>query len=100
MVIKQVTLTNRSHRPVTFPAFSPAWELPIGPGAIMHVLAGEWAREFTAYRIFLPVGELSIGSRQGITSHHYAPALCLASPAEPDGPAYGIASPGAAPGGS
>jgi alpha-galactosidase len=92
VVIKQVTLTNTGHGVLSLSrAFAPAWELPIGPGAIMQVFAGDWGREFTAHRIFLPVGELSIGSRQGITSHHYVPTLCLASPAEPDGPAYGIA---------
>jgi alpha-galactosidase len=92
VVLKQVTVTNTGHTALSLSrAFSPAWELPIGPGAIVHVLAGDWAREFTAHRIVLPVGELSIGSRQGITSHHYVPALCLISQADPDGPAYGIA---------
>ena len=92
VVIKQVTLTNTGHTALSLSrAFSPAWELPIGPGAIVHVLAGDWGREFTAHRILLPVGELSIGSRQGVTSHHYVPMVCLASSAEPDGPAYGIA---------
>jgi alpha-galactosidase len=92
VVSKQLTLANTGHRVLTFSrAFSPAWELPIGRGAIVHLLAGDWGREFTRHRILLPVGELSIGSRQGITSHHYAPTLSLASPTDPDGPAYGIA---------
>jgi alpha-galactosidase len=92
VVIKQVTLTNTGQTVLSISrAFGPAWELPIGPGAILHVLAGDWSREFTPHRIVQPVGELSIGSRQGITSHHYVPALCLTSHADPDGPAYGIA---------
>ena len=93
VVIKRVTLINSGSRTFTLPrAFGPAWELPIGPGAMVHVLAGDWAREFTPYRIALPVGELSIGSRQGITSHIYAPVVgCLACASDPDGPAYGIA---------
>ena len=43
---------------------------------MVDVLGGDWAREFTPYRIGLPVGELSLGSRQGITSHLYAPVVC------------------------
>ena len=55
------------------------------------VLAGDWGREFTPYRIGLPVGELSLGSRQGITSHLYAPVVTAMAATDPDGPAYGIA---------
>jgi alpha-galactosidase len=92
VVCKQATLTNTGRRAITLPrAFGPAWELPIGPGAAVDVLAGGWGREFTPYRIDVPVGELSIGSRQGITSHVYAPVLRLAAAAAPDGPTYGIA---------
>ena len=45
VVIKQVTLTNTGRtRPVPFSGLQPGWELPIGPGAIVHVLAGDWGR--------------------------------------------------------
>jgi alpha-galactosidase len=92
VVTKRVTLFNSGSRAITLPrAFGPAWELPIGPGAVVDALGGDWGREFTAYRISLPVGELSLGSRQGITSHVYAPVVRVAAAGDPDGPAYGIA---------
>ena len=50
-----------------------------------------WSREFTPGRVDLPAGELSIGSRQGITSHDYSPTVRVSALAEPDGPAYGVA---------
>jgi alpha-galactosidase len=92
VVSKRATLFNNGSRAITLPrAFGPAWELPIGPGAVVDVLAGDWGREFTPYRIGLPVGELSLGSRQGITSHLYTPVVTATPAGDPDGPAYGIA---------
>jgi alpha-galactosidase len=92
VVSKRVRLFNSGSRAITLSrAFGPAWELPIGPGAVVDVLGGDWGREFTPYRIGLPVGELSLGSRQGITSHLYAPMVRVAAAGDPDGPAYGIA---------
>ena len=92
VVSKRVSLFSSGSRTLTLPrAFGPAWELPIGPGAVVDVLGGDWGREFTPYRICLPVGELSLGSRQGITSHVYAPVVRAAAAGDPDGPTYGIA---------
>jgi alpha-galactosidase len=92
VVSKRVTLFNDGSRAITLSrAFGPSWELPIGPGAVVDVLGGDWGREFTPYRIGLPVGELSLGSRQGITSHVYSPVVRAAAADDPDGPAYGIA---------
>ena len=92
VVSKQVKLFNSGSRAITLSrAFGPAWELPIGPGAVVDVLGGDWGREFTPYRIGLQVGELSLGSRQGITSHLYAPVVRVAAASDPDGPSYGIA---------
>jgi alpha-galactosidase len=92
VVSKRVTIFSSGSRAITLRrAFGPAWELPIGPGAVVDVLGGDWGREFTAYRIGLPVGELSLGSRQGITSHTYSPVVRAAAAGDPDGPAYGIA---------
>jgi alpha-galactosidase len=80
VVSKRVTLFNSGSRAITLRrAFGPAWELPIGPGAVVDVLGGDWGREFTPYRIGLPVGELSLGSRQGITSHTYSPVVRAAA---------------------
>ena len=92
VVAKHVVIMNTGDHPIELPrAFGPAWELPIGPGASVDLLAGAWAREFTPNRVSLPAGELSLGSRQGITSHTYSPTVRVSSLAEPDGPAYGIA---------
>ena len=71
--------------------FAPCWQLPVGPGASVAVLSGDWSREFTPSEVVLPVGELSIGSRQGITSHTFSPVVRVASTGEPDGAGYGIA---------
>jgi alpha-galactosidase len=92
VVAKQVVVTNNGGHPIELPrAFGPAWELPIGRGATVDLLAGAWAREFTPHRVSLTAGELSVGSRQGITSHTYSPTIRVSSLADPDGPAYGVA---------
>lgn len=81
VVTKRAVIENAGQQTLTLPrAFAPAWELPIGPGAVLDVLAGDWSREFTPYRVVLPVGEFSIGSRQGITSHRYSPVITVAAP--------------------
>ena len=72
-------------------AFSPAWQLPVAGPVRVDILAGHWSREFTPATVLLPAGELSIGSRQGITSHDYSPVVSVTSGALPDGPAWGVA---------
>lgn len=95
VVRKWVEIRNIGSATVTLPrAFGPAWELPIGPGARVHTLSGRWSREFTPATIDLPVGELSLGSRQGLTSHSYAPVAVLTRRDDLDGTgrgAYGVA---------
>lgn len=92
VVTKWATLRNTGGGTLTLPrAFGPGWELPVGPGAVVHHLAGAWAREFTPYATVLGAGELSIGSRTGTTSHEHSPTLALTSVGDPDGPAYGVA---------
>ncbi len=81
VVTKHAVIDNLGDRACALRrAFAPAWELPIGPGAMVDVLAGDWSREFTPYRVSVPVGEFSIGSRQGITSHRYSPVITVAAP--------------------
>ncbi|GAA2110415.1 alpha-galactosidase [Microlunatus panaciterrae] len=58
-------------------AFSGAWEVPVGPGARIDYLGGRWAQEFTRFQASLPAGELSLGSRQGITSHTFSPVVTV-----------------------
>ncbi len=95
VVSKWVELTNTGSSTLRLSrAFGPAWELPIGPGARVATLSGRWSREFTPATVDLPVGELSLGSRQGVTSHSYAPVVALTARDDPDGTehgAYGVA---------
>jgi alpha-galactosidase len=70
-------------------AFGAGWNVPVGPGALVGTLVGAWSREFTPAEVDLPAGQLSLGSRQGITSHTYAPVVTLRSRDADD--AYGIA---------
>ncbi|SEQ72553.1 alpha-galactosidase [Microlunatus flavus] len=92
VVIKHASYTNTGDQPLTLPrAFGPGWELPVGPGAHVAHLYGDWSREFTEGSVDLTAGELSLGSRQGITSHAHAPAVRVSSLADPGGPAYGVA---------
>src|SRR5690606_12092505 len=70
-------------------AFGAGWNVPVGPGARVGTLAGAWSRECTPAEVDLPAGQLSVGSRQGITSHTYAPVVVLRP--RDGGDAYGIA---------
>jgi len=72
-------------------AFSPAWHLPVRGPVEVDILAGHWSREFTPAAIRLGAGELSIGSRQGITSHDYSPVVAVSAAENRDGPAWGVA---------
>ena len=95
-VRKHAVIANSGDRPVVLDrAFAPAWELPVGPGATVDLLGGHWAREFGEFRVPLPAGELSIGSRQGVTSHTYSPVLGISAldpnVADASNVAYGVA---------
>ncbi|TWF74510.1 alpha-galactosidase [Pseudonocardia hierapolitana] len=80
----------RATRPlVLHRAFGAGWNVPVGPGARVGTLVGAWSRECTPAEVDLPAGRLSLGSRQGITSHTYAPVVTLRSRDADD--AYGIA---------
>lgn len=95
VVRKWVVLRNLSDQVLDLPrAFGPAWELLVGPGARVDTLSGHWTREFEPATVDLPVGELRLGSRQGVTSHTYSPVITVSArsaPAMADGGAYGIA---------
>jgi alpha-galactosidase len=72
-------------------AFGAGWNVPVGPGGRVGTLVGAWSRETTPAEVDLPAGELSLGSRQGITSHTYAPVVTLRSRDPGTADAYGIA---------
>jgi alpha-galactosidase len=92
VVRKWVRLTNTGSGQLSLPrAFGPAWELPIGPGVAVDYLGGDWSAEFTPFHADLAAGELSIGSRAGITSHTFSPTLGVQSlGADPEGASYGV----------
>jgi len=92
VVAKHAVITNVGMTPYLLRrAFCPAWQLPLAGPVRVDILAGHWSREFTPMSVVLPAGELSIGSRQGITSHDYAPVVTVASESLPDGPAWSVA---------
>jgi alpha-galactosidase len=68
-------------------AMTGGWCVAAPHGARLHYLSGRWAHEFVPRRVDLQAGELSIGSRQGITSHGFTPwvtAQPLSEHGEPD----------------
>lgn len=54
-----------------------AFTVPVDSEATIELLAGQWCQEFTPFQVRLPAGTLSIGSRQGITSHTYSPVITV-----------------------
>jgi alpha-galactosidase len=60
-----------------FRADSAAWVLPPLPGYRVSYTTGRWAAETRLRRHELPVGELTLTSRRGVTSHHVNPWVML-----------------------
>jgi alpha-galactosidase len=71
-------------------AWGGAFTVPGSGGVSVALLGGAWSREFTPFDVELGVGALSIGSRQGITSHTYAPVVSVV-PRGASGVRYGVA---------
>lgn len=85
VVEKWTELHNASDQPIELlRAWGGAFAIPAGSGASVNLLGGAWSREFTPFDVALRAGTLSIGSRQGITSHTYAPVVTVV-PAGTDG---------------
>jgi alpha-galactosidase len=82
VVEKWARIQNRTEdHTITLPrAFSGAWSIPVGLSARIDYLAGAWGREFEPHRIDLAAGVFSIGSRQGVTGHSFAPMVCVTAP--------------------
>ncbi|WP_022873002.1 alpha-galactosidase [Nesterenkonia alba] len=64
-------------------AWGGAFEVPGGQGATVDLLHGAWSREYGQAQVQLGAGTLSIGSRQGITSHTYAPVMTVRGGRDP-----------------
>lgn len=101
VVEKWADLRNHSEQPIELlRGWGGAFNVPTSGPAHVDLLGGAWSREFTPFRASLGAGTLSIGSRQGITSHTYAPVVTLvlagtdgvARPARTDAPVrFGVA---------
>ncbi|MGW5444113.1 alpha-galactosidase [Streptomyces asiaticus] len=71
---------------------SAAVNVPVTAGARLTYLAGQWSQEFQRTQLTLARGTFTMGSRQGVPGHAYAPWLAVQDAADPDGaPAYGMA---------
>ena len=90
VVERWAVIRSARHEVALTRAFGAGWNVPVGPGARVSMLVGTWSREFTPAEVDLPAGQLRLGSRQGITSHEYAPVITLRSRNGPD-EAFGIA---------
>lgn len=87
VVVRTATVTNRSDAPVVLRrARTGAFNLPLPGGATVDALAGGWCEEYEPIRATLPRGTFSIGSRQGVVSHLWAPVVTVS---DPDAPARG-----------
>lgn len=95
VVEKFVVIENRTAGTVTLPrVFSGAWPVPVGTSARIDYLTGAWGREFAPASVELSAGTFSIGSRQGVTGHVFAPTVTVSAlPAGDDAAydAYGVA---------
>ena len=72
---------------------SAAVNVPVSGGGRLTYLVGQWAQEFQLTQVELGRGGFSIGSRQGVSGHDYAPWLAMQDAALPDGhdtPTWGI----------
>ncbi|MGI5130683.1 alpha-galactosidase [Pseudonocardia sp. CA-107938] len=90
-VVERWAVVRSTRHEVALPrAFGAGWNMPVGPGARVSELVGTWSREFSPVEVDLPAGQLRLGSRQGITSHEYAPVVALRS-RNGETEAYGVA---------
>ncbi|WP_163743693.1 alpha-galactosidase [Phytoactinopolyspora halotolerans] len=88
VVEKWAHIANHSaDRTVTLPrVFSGAWPIPVGSAARIDYLAGAWGREFQPHHVDLTAGTFSLGSRQGVTGHTFAPTVCVSALLPGEGP--------------
>jgi len=98
VVRRRTRIVNRGTGPITLPrAFSAGWNVPLGRRVRVDYLAGSWAREFQPRSVDLDWGTFSIGSRQGVTSLSFSPAVTVTALDDPDfaarpgDAAYGVA---------
>ncbi|WP_420113074.1 alpha-galactosidase [Pseudactinotalea sp.] len=92
VITKWATIRNDSpHAVELLRGWGGAFEAPTGAGASVEVRHGAWSRETTPALVDLPAGTLSVGSRQGITSHTAAPVVTVRPRGVPDSDAWSVA---------
>ncbi|MEU7905842.1 alpha-galactosidase [Actinoplanes sp. NPDC049118] len=70
--------------------FSGGWTVPSQDGVHVRYLAGGWGQEFREQNLELRSGSFTMGSKQGVTGHLFAPAVAVA-PILPGAPgAWGV----------
>lgn len=92
VVEKWAELRNDSGQPIELlRAWGGAFAVPVSDVVAVGLLGGAWSREFTPFEATLGAGTLSLGSRQGITSHTYAPVVTVVPAGAAAGVRYGVA---------
>lgn len=91
VVERWIDLANRGPGTVHLPrVFSGGWTVPARGGVRVRYLGGAWGQELREHTVDLPLGGFTIGSRQGVTGHLFAPVVAVA-PLAGDAPgAWGV----------
>jgi alpha-galactosidase len=58
-------------------AMTGGWNVPAPHGGRVHYLSGRWGDEYVPRCVDLRAGELTFGSRQGLTSHLFTPYVAV-----------------------
>lgn len=78
VVRRWADVTNAGREPAVLRrALSGGWAVPAPHGARVHYLSGRWGDEYVPQQVDLRAGELTFGSRQGVTSHQFAPYVAV-----------------------
>lgn len=86
VVRRRMSLRNEGPGTVWLPrALTAAWNVLPSRSVAIHYLAGRWGQETQRRTTNLEWGVFSIGSRQGITSHAFAPTVTVVPLPEEDG---------------
>lgn len=93
VITRRVRVTNTDpEREVTLVrALSGAFCLHLPDGAEVTTWTGDWSREDEQITTLVRCGVLSLGSRQGITSHRAAPAVMIQDPRAPERGCWSVA---------
>lgn len=92
VVAKRCVITNEGGSSVQLDqALSGAFNVFLPDGVVIDALSGGWCEEYEQHQISLPRGTFSIGSRQGIVSHLWAPHVTVQDPTKPERGVWSVA---------